>query len=450
MTLLGFTTTRRPLLYLAGDVLLLLLALLLGHAARFGLGTYTLPAILTVSTGASAIFLLSTILLLYVAEGYDVRHDFRRRLLIFRLWGVVGVAMVVQMVAFYLLPDWWWGRGITLLTNLAAVVLLTGWRALLSAFRPRLEPRVRTLILGENEAGRALAAVLQEHPDADRTHEVLGFVDGTEDLPALIAERRVDCIIIAQTGVLAEGLAGRLLACKAAGLRVEDAITVYKRLTGKVPIYLLTDAALLFGPQFAGTAGLGAAAQRTADIVLSLIGLLLSAPVIAIAAIAIKRETPGPVFFTQERVGKNEVPFTIIKLRTMGQDAEAKTGPVWSQGTADVRVTRVGRFLRRTRIDELPQFFNVLRGDMAIVGPRPERAFFADRLKEKIPYFALRAAVKPGVTGWAQVRYRYGATDEDAAEKLCYDLYAIQEMSAALYVMILLKTVQTVLFKPGS
>lgn len=134
----------------------------------------------------------------------------------------------------------------------------------------------------------------------------------------------------------------------------------------------------------------------------------------------------------------------------MGRDAEAKTGAVWSQGAGDPRVTRVGRFLRRTRIDELPQFWNVLRGDMSMVGPRPEREHFVRQLEEQIPFYALRFAVKPGVTGWAQVMYRYGATTEDAAEKLRYELFSIQEMSPLLYVLIVLKTLQTVLVRPGS
>lgn len=449
MTILGIHTDRRALLYLLGDLLLLLVALYIGHAIRFS-EPYPLLSILAERTGASAIFASTTILFLYVAEAYDSRHDFRRQHLVFRLLGAITVAAGAQMIAFYLLPSWWWGRGLTLLSNLSFAVLLVGWRALASQVRPRVAPRLRTLILGDSDAGRALDAVIRANPDPDRTYELLGFADGSEDLAALIQAERADCVIVAELGELGPGLSAKLLALKTAGLRIEDMPTVYKRLTGKVPVYHMTDSALIFGPQFAGTRGLGLAAQRVADILISLAGLALSAPIIAIAAIAIKYESPGPVFFTQERLGRNEQPFTIIKLRTMTDKAEEKTGPVWSQGTGDMRVTRVGRFLRRTRIDELPQFFNVLRGDMAIVGPRPERAYFVERLKQKIPYFSLRAAVKPGVTGWAQVKYRYGASDEDAAEKLCYDLYAIQELNPALYALILIKTVQTVLFKPGS
>ncbi|MDG1482897.1 MAG: sugar transferase [Myxococcota bacterium] len=450
MTLLGIDTPRRPLLYLAGDVVLLLVALSAAHIIRFGTGAESLPSILSDHTGASTIFVLTNMLLLYVVEGYDVQRNFRRPLFLFRLLGAIGVAAMTQMIVFYLLPDWLFGRSVTLLANLIFGILLPSWRLALSSFRPRLATRIRTLILGDTEAGHILAEVIARNPDPDQVYDVLGFIDGTEDLSALIAERRVDSIIIARTGVLQNGLAGRLLDFKTAGVHVEDMVTVYKRLTGKVPIYLLNDAALLFGPQFSGVRGIGAAAQRAADIVFSLTGLLLSAPLMAAAAVAIKLESSGPVFFTQERVGRSEKRFTIIKLRTMTHNAESETGPVWSKGANDIRVTRTGRFLRRSRIDELPQFFNVLKGDMAIVGPRPERPFFVTRLKEQIPYFSLRAAVKPGLTGWAQVRYRYGATDSDAAEKLCYDLYAAQEMSMTLYGLILLKTVQTVLFKPGS
>ncbi|MFT4974543.1 MAG: exopolysaccharide biosynthesis polyprenyl glycosylphosphotransferase [Myxococcota bacterium] len=449
-TLYGIHIERRARLFLLGDLVLLLVALFLGHALRFGPGEHSLLSILQVHTGASLIFISTTLLFLYVAEAYDPRHNFGRRILLFRLWGALAIATVAQMVAFYLLPDWWWGRGVTLLSNLCFAALLTVWRVGISQLGPQVQPLVRTLILGENPAGQALAEAIRDHPDPDLAYEMLGFIDRHKPLAEAIAAHRADCVIVSELGMLDAGLAAQLLACKSAGLRVEDMPTVYKRLTGKVPIYYLSDSTLIFGPQFAGTRGIGLAAQRVADIVIALVGITLSLPVLLIAAVAIKSESPGPVLFTQERIGRNEVPFTIFKLRTMGADAEAKTGPVWSKGARDVRVTRVGRFLRRSRIDELPQFFNVLRGDMAVIGPRPERGFFVDRLKEKIPYFGLRAAVKPGVTGWAQVKYRYGATDEDAAEKLCYDLYAIQELSLPLYILILIKTVQTVLFKPGS
>ena len=190
-----------------------------------------------------------------------------------------------------------------------------------------------------------------------------------------------------------------------------------------MPILHLSDSWLIFGPVFAGTSAFAGGAQRLVDVLIALIGAIGSRPVVLLAAMVVKLESKGPAFFLQERLGRNERPFKIIKLRTMRTDAEA-AGPQWSQ-KGDPRVTRVGRFLRRSRIDELPQFWNVLLGDMSIVGPRPEREYFVNQLKEKIPFYALRFSVKPGVTGWAQVRYGYGATENDAVEKLCFELYAI-------------------------
>lgn len=466
MRLFGIPLERRPLLYLVGDLLLALLALALGHALRFGIGHVPLGRILQESTGASALFVGSTLLSLYLAEAYDARVDFRRQIAVFRLWVAVLVALVMQMILFYLLPNWWQGRGVALLTNASFAALVTAWRLVLSQIRPQLYEHRPTLLLGAGDSGQALAQILQASPSVDAAYQPVGFLDD-HALPALdaarglpilgplsslettVQDRAVRCILVAQTE-LSPDLVRRLLALKTRGIHVEDMPSVYKRLTGKVPVYHLSAVALLFGPRFAGVRGVGKAAQRLVDVVLSVIGLVLAAPLLAVAAIAIKYDSPGPVIFAQERVGLNERPFTIFKLRTMAPDAEAQSGPVWSQGSSDMRVTRVGRFLRRSRLDELPQLFNVLRGDMAFVGPRPERAFFVARLKETIPFYGLRFAVKPGLTGWAQVRYRYGASEEDAAEKLAYELYAIQELSVPLYALILLKTVQTVLLRPGS
>ena len=278
----------------------------------------------------------------------------------------------------------------------------------------------------------------------------LSVVGNRSALAGWVEREGVESIIVAIRSGMSDALTRQLLDCKRRGVQIEDVRVVYTRMTGKVPIEFVSDTSLIFGPSFAGTSGVGAFLQRASDIVLSSIGLLLTGPVIAIAALVVRLDSPGPAFYTQIRVGKDEAPFSIYKLRTMVQDAEAATGAVWSQGRADPRVTRVGMFLRRTRIDELPQFWNVLNGSMSMVGPRPERPVFVKELKKQIPYYGLRFAVKPGVTGWAQVMYRYGASVEETREKLCYDLYAIQELNPFLYGVILLKTVQTVLLKPGS
>lgn len=464
MRIFGIRAERRQLLYLTGDVLFALVAITLGHLVRFGPSAPDLIEIVRGSTGATVVFITTNLLTFYVAGGYDTRADFRQPRLLLRVWVSVVVALLFQMVVFYTLPLWLWGRGIAGLTSLGFLILVSLWRVGICQLRPRLAIRTPTLILGADEAGHLIAELIQTHTDEGRIYELVGFVDdriettafplpvvsGTEDLQQTVNEQGVTCIIVALRGGMSPTLTKQLLDLKARGTRIEDMRWVYKRLTGKVPIHYLSDTSLIFSPMFLGSQGMGAAAQRLADVLIASVGLILSLPIIALAGIAISLESKGGVLFTQERVGLDEEPFIIFKLRTMSLNAEADTGPVWSTGQFDHRVTRVGRFLRRTRIDELPQFWNILRGDMSLVGPRPERAHFVRDLKERIPFYSLRFAVKPGVTGWAQVNYRYGATEEDAAEKLCYDLYAIQELNPVLYLIIMLKTVQTVLLRPGS
>ena len=189
--------------------------------------------------------------------------------------------------------------------------------------------------------------------------------------------------------------------------------------------------------------------KRISDIIPAALGLTVMAPIMVIIAILIKLDSRGPVFFRQERVGEGGEVFTLLKFRSMREDAEAKTGPVWAKKDDD-RVTGLGRILRKTRLDELPQLINVLKGDMSFVGPRPERQFFVEQLIEKIPYYSLRGSVKPGVTGWAQICYPYGASEEDAYEKLQYDLYYIKNMSFLLDLTIIFETAKVVLLGRGS
>jgi exopolysaccharide biosynthesis polyprenyl glycosylphosphotransferase len=188
--------------------------------------------------------------------------------------------------------------------------------------------------------------------------------------------------------------------------------------------------------------------KRVLDIVLAFLGILLVMPFLPIVAVLIKLTSPGPVLFRQLRVGERGCEFTLIKFRTMCDNAEKETGPVWASEN-DPRITRLGALLRKIRIDEIPQLFNVLKGDMSFIGPRPERKEFVERLSEKIPYYGKRHFVKPGVTGWAQVKYPYGASDEDALEKLRYDLYYIKNYSFTLDLIIILETIKVVLFGRG-
>jgi exopolysaccharide biosynthesis polyprenyl glycosylphosphotransferase len=178
-------------------------------------------------------------------------------------------------------------------------------------------------------------------------------------------------------------------------------------------------------------------------------GLLITAPVILITAIAIKLDSRGPVFFKQERIGENGRIFKVYKFRSMRTDAELNSGPVWAQED-DPRITRVGRIIRNLRIDEIPQMWNVLKGDMSFVGPRPERPHFVNELRKSVPYYDQRHTVKPGITGWAQVLYPYGASEDDALQKLKYDLYYVKHMSVVMDLLIVVKTIKIVLFGRGS
>jgi sugar transferase (PEP-CTERM system associated) len=239
-----------------------------------------------------------------------------------------------------------------------------------------------------------------------------------------------------------------LVTLRLSGIPVEDCHTFYERLMSKIFITDLRPSWILLSNGFQRTVWI-LFTKRTMDIIVSGLGLLLAAPVAAIAAIAIKLDSPGPVLYSQERVGADEVPFILHKFRSMRCDAENASGPQWAV-KGDPRVTRVGRIIRKLRIDEIPQVMNVLRGEMSLVGPRPERPFFVHQLKEKIPYYELRFTVKPGITGWAQISYDYGDDEADAVEKLQYDLYYTKHMSPFFDLQILFETVKVVLLGRGA
>jgi exopolysaccharide biosynthesis polyprenyl glycosylphosphotransferase len=241
-----------------------------------------------------------------------------------------------------------------------------------------------------------------------------------------------------------------LLRLKMQGVEIIDMPGFYERATGQIPIKNVEDSWFLYSGGFELLhRPFLQRFKRLLDLVISSLGLLLSLPLMGIVALLVKLDSKGPVFYRQERSGQGEKPFNLLKFRTMREDAETCTGPVWAS-VRDYRITRVGRWLRLTRLDEVPQFINVLRGEMSFIGPRPERPFFVEKLSKEIPYYGLRFAVKPGLTGWAQVQFRYGASVEDAMEKLKFDLYYIKNMSCGLDLWIALKTLKVIFFAQGN
>ncbi|HUL30584.1 MAG TPA: exopolysaccharide biosynthesis polyprenyl glycosylphosphotransferase, partial [Thermodesulfobacteriota bacterium] len=238
-----------------------------------------------------------------------------------------------------------------------------------------------------------------------------------------------------------------LLECKMKGIREEDGIEFYEHLTGRLQVERLRPSSLIFSEGFRKSK-LTMWIKRVSGFSLSLIGLILLSPFILIISVLIKMDSPGSVFYKQARVGEDGKTFNLLKFRSMVEGAETN-GPVWA-GKNDDRITRVGRWIRKWRLDEIPQLVNVLRGDMSFVGPRPERAYFVEKLREEIPFYDQRFSVKPGITGLAQVKYEYGASTEDALEKLKYDLYYIKNLSLLFDLLIIFETIKVVLSGKGA
>jgi exopolysaccharide biosynthesis polyprenyl glycosylphosphotransferase len=482
VSLFGIVYRRRHLQYALADLIVYLMAIQLGHVIAMLWGAQMRPfwEVMSEYTEASVFLISSTVLMLYLADGYQRTIDYRRAYNHMRLWAAVGAAQIIALVVYALFPQGWWGPWVGLAIGGSQAVLLSLARYLLCRLRPDPIRQVRLVVLGDGRAARLMKDLIECDPDNAKAFRLVGFVKppnghprrrksdyvmddlppnsvplqpmlGTiHDLPEIVGTHSVDHILVAHRAIMPADAARALLRAKAKGAVVEEMATLYKRLMGKVPVMHVSDNWLIYGPMFIRRGRLAIGVRRIVDVAFCLVLGLLTLPVVLLAMVVIRLESKGSPIYVQERLGRDEQPFPIYKLRTMVADAEKETGAVWSLGKSDPRVTRVGRFLRRSRIDELPQLYNVLRGDMSLVGPRPEREHFVRQLEQSIPFYALRFAVKPGLTGWAQVNHRYGNTDEDAVEKLRYELYEIQELTFALYLLILLKTVQTVLMRAGS
>ena len=303
----------------------------------------------------------------------------------------------------------------------------------------------RILVIGDAQASAAVRAVAKSGAGGST---VIGAVEAADAGTGLLARARamdVAEIVVADRSAPLPVTA--LLDCKAAGIRILDSLDFGEQETDRVDLENLYPARFVFARN-SGYTPWSMRAKRLLDIVISGAALLVLSPVLLLAALAIRLDSPGGIFYRQTRVGLNGAPYDIVKFRSMRSDAEAGGTPQWAQEN-DTRITRTGRFLRQTRIDELPQLLNILRGEMSLVGPRPERPFFVEKLEETLPFYAERHRVKPGLTGWAQIKYRYGATEEDAREKLRYDLYYVKNFNVLLDIFIMMRTVRVVLWPDG-
>jgi sugar transferase (PEP-CTERM system associated) len=399
-------------------------------------------------------------LCLYYGDLYDNPHAGGNSTeLLIRTLQALGATLLILAAVYSVFPELIIARGVLAPAALMATTGVIAWRLTFLWVARHAGPRERLLLVGTSSAGLALAREL--HYREDLGAHVVGCVDVTrslgadslsflgtiEDIPAIVRARSVDRVVVSLADARGKLPMDKLLEMKLDGVRFDYLPSVYEEYTGKIAIENLRPSWLIFSSGFRKTRRL-LGLKRAVDIVGAIVGLLLAGPIILLTALLVKLTSPGPAFFSQPRVGRDGRVFTVHKLRSMRADAERDTGPVWAR-QGDPRVTRIGAIMRRTRIDELPQFWNILAGHMSLVGPRPERPEFVRSLKEQIPFYGQRHVVKPGLTGWAQVRYTYGATVEDAIEKLQYDLFYIKNMSVALDLFILFETVKTVLLRRG-
>ena len=408
-----------------------------------------------------ALVAMLVVLGLYFSDLYDDYRVRSRIALVQQFCLVLGIAFIVQALLSYgrwevILPKWMMFYG-----SLMVLVLAPSWRLLFTQTLARAVGAKKVLFLGSSPVVESIVEQLRMRPEMGLS--AIGFLASDDSVPSLAGVPRLgslsefdDVVEEHQPDQVVVGILERrgslpveqLLRRRFAGMRIEDAATTYESVFGRVSTRELRPSQLIFSNSLVPHQWI-AFLQSLYSPVLALLGAIVLSPLILAVAILVKLTSRGPVLFRQIRCGKDGVPFTLYKFRSMVEDAEANTGAVWATRDAP-RVTPVGRWLRKVRLDELPQLFNVIRGEMTIVGPRPERPEFVQVLCEKIPYYRQRLVVKPGVTGWAQVSHKYGDTVEDAMTKLEYDLYYIKNLSISLDAYIIFHTIKTVLLGRGA
>ncbi len=371
-----------------------------------------------------------------------------------------GVGLIGLSVIFFLVPIVALWRSVLLIATMISILGVFCTRVLFSRLVVWDRFRRRIIVLGAGaRAGRVgelasqrdasfnVAAYVRMAPDEIEVEQAVDR-SAVGTLAELVEQERAEEVVLAMKERRGALPLQDLLATKVLGTRIYDLSSFLERETGRVDLDSVSLSWLIFSDGFLASHRMSAIFKRLFDITASALLLIVTMPILLLTALAIKLTSPGPVFYRQERVGLYGATFRIMKFRSMRTDAEKDGTPQWAQ-KSDPRVTTVGKVIRATRIDEIPQIFNVFKGDMSFVGPRPERPFFVDELQKEIPLYAERHIVKPGITGWAQLNYPYGASTEDARHKLEYDLYYVKNYTVFLDILILIQTVRVVLWQDG-
>jgi len=399
-----------------------------------------------------------TLFLSYYFDLYEPQRIAARGEIYFRLLLVLGVLSFVLAAGLYFDPDVDIGDGKNVLVvGIAILAVFLGiWRRVYEWLIGLQSFRERVYVLGNGERAQAVTDTLRLRRDAGmdvvpgiHSSDSNGQIDHfAADLRAFRDPQfRLDRVIIALEDRRGAMPVRELLDLRLSGVIIEDANALMERLSGKLQLEGLNPSSLIFTEGF-NVKPSQQIGRRLVSLTVALIALLICLPFFPFIILAVRLSSPGPIFFRQIRVGLRGRPFSICKFRTMCQDAEKK-GAVWATKN-DPRVTSIGRFMRKTRLDEIPQLWNVLRGDMGFVGPRPERPEFVQWLSSEIPFYDLRHMIRPGLTGWAQVRYQYGATLEETKQKLEFDLYYVKHLSVGLDLLIMFETIKTILQRRGA
>lgn len=407
------------------------------------------------------ILLVSLILQLslYYNDLYSFGPGLRLFDLTLRIVQATGSCCIILAALYYVFPTLILEQGIFFAGLCLLMFVLVSWRIAYQYVCQKQLMNEKILLIGDKnmarlisqeitgnfDSGYRIAAVFSNPGDSGLAQEIgAELYQGYDKLCAVAADMGIQKIVMALEEKRGKSPVKQLLECKMQGIKIFDGVSFYEHLSGKILATQTPPSWLIFSEGFRRHK-LIIICKRGVDILSAAIGIILAAPILLCIGVAVKLSSPGPIFFVQERVGQSGKLFKMVKFRTMRQDAEHATGAVWAEED-DPRITKVGRILRKLRLDEIPQFWNVLKGDMSFVGPRPERPEFVNQLTETLPYYGERHTVKPGLTGWAQVNYRYGASEEDALRKLEYDLFYIKNLSLFFDLFIVLKTVKAVLF----
>lgn len=437
----------RQILILFGDIILLYLSLLITLFLRYG--TYFWEELTSRHLEPFSFIFFVWLVVFYIAGLYELRTlknglNFRKTLLL-----AIAISALLTIIFFYSIPKF----GITPKTNLAIFVVVFGilsyfWRRFFNRTLSNVSPAIKLLLIGNDNEYEEIVKQIEKNPQLG--YKVSSWLKNTdadkiENLNHLLIETSSNSIVLPSNFKKEEGLIQAIFKNLSPDLEITNSVALYERIFQKMPLSSLGE--IWFIENLSkGKKNIYELIKRTIEIVFALIFGIIFLPLSIIIAALIKLTSPdGPIIYSQTRIGKNGRKFTLYKFRTMIPNAETK-GPQWTV-TNDSRITKIGKFLRHTHLDEIPQLINILKGNLALVGPRPERPEFVEELKKKIPYFGIRHLIKPGLTGWAQINYRYGASIEDAQEKLRYELYYLKNRDLIMDISIVVKTIKLFIYK---